>query len=132
MNERSQDPAGDDVPAAPDRPRGSFAPKARVAIKSARCRSTAFELLLPPSGEPGTIEVFERKLRPKPSGRGHACLVSQIAAPILSRIWDGSWSPRCYRTVGQNPEAKGQERLGHAVVNSSLVISPVAPSKSSR
>ncbi|KAL0641879.1 hypothetical protein Bca4012_103862 [Brassica carinata] len=43
--------------------------------------------------------VFERKLRPKPSGRGHVCLgVTNRRPPILSRISDGSWSPVCYRT----------------------------------
>ncbi|KAG2255548.1 hypothetical protein Bca52824_074842 [Brassica carinata] len=43
--------------------------------------------------------VFERKLRPKPSSRGHVCLgVTNRRPPILSRIWDGSWTPVCYRT----------------------------------
>ncbi|KAF8083112.1 hypothetical protein N665_0791s0009 [Sinapis alba] len=48
---------------------------------------------------PVNHRVFERKLRPKPSGRGHVCLgVTNRRPPILSRIWDGSWSPVCYRT----------------------------------
>ncbi|CAN7135838.1 unnamed protein product [Brassica rapa subsp. narinosa] len=43
--------------------------------------------------------VFERKLRPKPSGRGHVCLsVTNRRPPILLRIWDGSLSPVCSRT----------------------------------
>ncbi|KAI3680146.1 hypothetical protein L2E82_50673 [Cichorium intybus] len=43
--------------------------------------------------------VFERKLRPKPSGRGHACLgVTHRVAPTmhpLSDTWHrgGDWSP---------------------------------------
>ncbi|KAF8062844.1 hypothetical protein N665_1192s0003 [Sinapis alba] len=37
--------------------------------------------------------VFERKLHPKPSGRGHVCPdVTNRRPPILSRIWDGSCS----------------------------------------
>ncbi|KAG2242679.1 hypothetical protein Bca52824_095478 [Brassica carinata] len=48
---------------------------------------------------PRNHRVFERKLRPKPSGRGHVCLgVTNRRPPILSRISDGSWSPVCYRT----------------------------------
>ncbi|WZZ78139.1 hypothetical protein YC2023_098711 [Brassica napus] len=48
---------------------------------------------------PVNHRVFERKFRPKPSGRGHVCLgVTNRRPPILSRIWDGSWSPVCYRT----------------------------------
>ncbi|KAL0641932.1 hypothetical protein Bca4012_103475 [Brassica carinata] len=48
---------------------------------------------------PVNHRVFERKLRPKPSGRGHVCLgVTNRRPPILSRISDGSWSPVCYRT----------------------------------
>ncbi|CAN7111033.1 unnamed protein product, partial [Brassica rapa subsp. narinosa] len=48
---------------------------------------------------PVNHRVFECKLRPKPSGRGHVCLgVTNRRPPILSRIWDGSLSPVCYRT----------------------------------
>ncbi|CAN6969172.1 unnamed protein product [Brassica oleracea var. botrytis] len=48
---------------------------------------------------PVNHRVFERKVRPKPSGRGHVCLgVTNRRPPILSRISDGSWSPVCYRT----------------------------------
>uniref|UniRef100_A0A0D2ZQ64 Uncharacterized protein n=1 Tax=Brassica oleracea var. oleracea TaxID=109376 RepID=A0A0D2ZQ64_BRAOL len=48
---------------------------------------------------PVNHRVFERKLRPKPSGRGNVCLgVTNRRPPILSRISDGSWSPVCYRT----------------------------------
>ncbi|WZY93739.1 hypothetical protein YC2023_066068 [Brassica napus] len=40
---------------------------------------------------PVNHRVFERKLRPKPSGRGHVCLgVTNGHPPILSRIWDES------------------------------------------
>ncbi|WZY99799.1 hypothetical protein YC2023_072128 [Brassica napus] len=40
---------------------------------------------------PVNHRVFERKLRPKPSGRGHVYLgVTNHCPPILSRIWDGS------------------------------------------
>ncbi|KAL0642128.1 hypothetical protein Bca4012_103296 [Brassica carinata] len=51
--------------------------------------------------------VFERKLRPKPSGRGTSAWVSQIVVPILSRIWDGRWSPVCYRPRLAKIRAKG-------------------------
>ena len=41
--------------------------------------------------DPANHRVFERKLRPEPSGRGHVCLgVTHRRPPILSRIWDGS------------------------------------------
>ncbi|KAL0642160.1 hypothetical protein Bca4012_103796 [Brassica carinata] len=57
---------------------------------------------------PVNHRVFERKLRPKPSGRGHVCLgVTNRRPPILSRIWDGSWSPVCYRTRLAKIRAKG-------------------------
>ncbi|KAG2266042.1 hypothetical protein Bca52824_073121 [Brassica carinata] len=40
---------------------------------------------------PVNHRVFERKLRPKPSGRGHVCMgVTNRRPPILSRISDGS------------------------------------------
>ncbi|WZZ71371.1 hypothetical protein YC2023_082741 [Brassica napus] len=55
---------------------------------------------------PVNHRVFERKLRPKPSGRGHVCLgVTNRRPPILSRISDGSWSPVCYRTRRFGPKA---------------------------
>ncbi|KAL0660648.1 hypothetical protein Bca4012_097485 [Brassica carinata] len=48
---------------------------------------------------PVNHRVFERKLRPKASGRKHVCLgVTNRRTPILTRISDGSWSPVCYRT----------------------------------
>lgn len=49
---------------------------------------------------PVNHRVFERKLRPKPSGRGHVCLgVTNRRPPHkILRVWDGSWSPVCYRT----------------------------------
>ncbi|KAL0703018.1 hypothetical protein Bca4012_059140 [Brassica carinata] len=57
---------------------------------------------------PVNHRVFERKLRPKPSGRGHVCLgVTNRRHPILSRIWDGSWSHVCYRTRLAKIRAKG-------------------------
>ena len=56
---------------------------------------------------PVNHRVFERKLRPKPSGRGHVCLgVTNRRPPILSRISDGSWSPVCYRTRLAKIQAK--------------------------
>ncbi|WZY94026.1 hypothetical protein YC2023_066355 [Brassica napus] len=40
---------------------------------------------------PVNHRVCERKLHPKPSGRGQVCLgVTNRRATILSRIWDGS------------------------------------------
>uniref|UniRef100_A0A0D2ZY61 Uncharacterized protein n=1 Tax=Brassica oleracea var. oleracea TaxID=109376 RepID=A0A0D2ZY61_BRAOL len=43
---------------------------------------------------PVNHRVFERKLRPKPSSRGHVFLgVTNHRPPIPSRISDGSWSP---------------------------------------
>uniref|UniRef100_M4FJ35 Uncharacterized protein n=1 Tax=Brassica campestris TaxID=3711 RepID=M4FJ35_BRACM len=40
---------------------------------------------------PVNHRVFERKLHPKPSGRGHVCMgVTNRRPPIFSRIWDGS------------------------------------------
>ncbi|CAA7056331.1 unnamed protein product [Microthlaspi erraticum] len=47
---------------------------------------------------PVNHRVFERKLRPKPSGRGHVCLGVTIVVPYPLRIQDGNWSPVCYRT----------------------------------
>ncbi|KAL0745719.1 hypothetical protein Bca101_101774 [Brassica carinata] len=57
---------------------------------------------------PVNHRVFERKLRPKPSGRGHVCLgVTNRRPPILSRILDGRWSRVCYRTRLAKIRAKG-------------------------
>lgn len=53
---------------------------------------------------PVNHRVFERKLRPKPSGRGHACLgVTHRHLPIRLGFCpedegEGDWSPVCYRT----------------------------------
>ncbi|KAI3672101.1 hypothetical protein L2E82_50564 [Cichorium intybus] len=67
---------------------------------------------------PVNHRVFERKLRPKPSGRGHACLgVTHRVAPTmhpLSDTWHrgGDWSPvlmvRVLEIVGR--EANGGRR----------------------
>ena len=41
---------------------------------------------------PVNHRVFERKLRPKPSGRGHACLgVTHRVAPPTPPVPDGAW-----------------------------------------
>ncbi|KAL0745862.1 hypothetical protein Bca101_101613 [Brassica carinata] len=57
---------------------------------------------------PVNHRVFERKLRPKPSGRGHVCLgVTNRLPHFLSRLSDGSWSPVCYRTRLAKIRAKG-------------------------
>ncbi|KAG2241913.1 hypothetical protein Bca52824_096244 [Brassica carinata] len=50
----------------------------------------------------GTIEVFERKLRPKPSGRGHVP-VSQIAAPNPLEDIGRKLVSVLPHAVGQNP-----------------------------
>ncbi|KAL0746014.1 hypothetical protein Bca101_101483 [Brassica carinata] len=47
---------------------------------------------------PVNHRVFERKLRPKPSRRGHACLVSQIAAPNPLEDIGRKLVSVCYRT----------------------------------
>lgn len=77
---------------------------------------------------PVNHRVFERKLRPKPSGRGHVCLgVTNRRPPNLSRIRDGSWSPVCYRTRLAKIRAKdarsvstcgGEFKPRHTVVRS--------------
>uniref|UniRef100_A0A0D2ZPC5 Uncharacterized protein n=1 Tax=Brassica oleracea var. oleracea TaxID=109376 RepID=A0A0D2ZPC5_BRAOL len=47
---------------------------------------------------PVNHRVFECKLHPKTSGRGHVCLgVTNHCPPILLRIWDRSCSSVCYR-----------------------------------
>ncbi|KAL0642124.1 hypothetical protein Bca4012_103292 [Brassica carinata] len=77
---------------------------------------------------PVNHRVFERKLRPKPSGRGHVCLgVTNRRPPILSRIWDGSWSPCVTARGWPKSELRAPGASRHAVVNSSLVISSVVP-----
>ncbi|KAL0745259.1 hypothetical protein Bca101_102249 [Brassica carinata] len=60
--------------------------------------------------------VFERKLRPKPSGRGHVCLgVTNRRPPILSRIWDGSWSPCVTARGWPKSELRAPGASRHAV-----------------
>jgi hypothetical protein len=56
---------------------------------------------------PVNHRVFERKLRPKPFGRGHVCLgVTHRVAPtnlLLGCLAGGGyWSPVFHRAVGQN------------------------------
>lgn len=61
---------------------------------------------------PVNHRVFERKLRPKPSGRGHVCLgVTNRRPSHPSWIWDGSWSPVCYRTRLAKIRAKDAESV---------------------
>src|ERR1044072_1037074 len=48
---------------------------------------------------PVNHRVFERKLRPKPLGRGHVCLGVTHRCPNAERLvldcaWGGSWPPR--------------------------------------
>ena len=47
---------------------------------------------------PVNHRVFERKLRPKPLGRGHVCLGVTHRCPnaerlVLDGAWGGSWPP---------------------------------------
>ncbi|KAL0641979.1 hypothetical protein Bca4012_102590 [Brassica carinata] len=82
--------------------------------------------------DPASSHMLVSKIKPcmfapKPSGRGTPAWVSQIAAPILSRIWDGSWSPCVTARRWPKSELRAPGAPRHAVVNSSLVISPVAP-----
>ncbi|KAG2240868.1 hypothetical protein Bca52824_097025 [Brassica carinata] len=75
---------------------------------------------------PVNHRVFERKLRPKPSGRGHVCLGVTNRRPHPLGIWDGSWSP-CVTARLAKIELRAPGASRHAVVNSSLVISSVVP-----
>ncbi|CAF1963880.1 unnamed protein product [Brassica napus] len=79
---------------------------------------------------PMNHRVFERKLRPKPSGRGHVCLgVTNRRHPILSRISDGSWSPLCYRTRLAKIRAKDARSVltCGGEFNSSQIVSRFGP-----
>ncbi|KAL0641982.1 hypothetical protein Bca4012_102593 [Brassica carinata] len=55
----------------------------------------------------GTMASLNASCAPSLLAEGTPAWVSQIAAPILSRIWDGSWSPVCYRTPLAKIRAKG-------------------------
>ncbi|KAL0745684.1 hypothetical protein Bca101_101802 [Brassica carinata] len=72
--------------------------------------------------------VFERKLRPKPSGRGHVCLGVTNRRPPSSRGYGTEAGLPCVTARGwPKSELRAPGASRHAVVNSSLVISSVVP-----
>lgn len=77
---------------------------------------------------PVNHRVFERKLRPKPLGRGHVCLgVTHRVAPLpahRAREGGGDWPPVRSRAAG--PNAIPRRRTSRPVVveqRSTLVLS---------
>jgi len=81
---------------------------------------------------PVNHRVFERKLRPKPFGRGHVCLgvTHRVAPPHAARLGagGGSWPPvRPERAAG--PNASPRRRTSRQVVvetQLSLVVAATA------
>ncbi|KAL0641940.1 hypothetical protein Bca4012_103153 [Brassica carinata] len=73
--------------------------------------------------------IFERTLRPKPSGRGTSAWVSQIVPPS-SRGYGTEAGLPCVTARGwPKSELRAPGASRHAVVNSSLVISSVVRSE---
>lgn len=82
---------------------------------------------------PVNHRVFERKLRPKPSGRGHACLgVTQRRPLRLSLLRDsaaregGYWPPVRALLAAGLKTSPWRRTLGRAVVFIVLVTCPCA------
>ena len=77
---------------------------------------------------PVNHRVFERKLRPKPSGRGHVCLgVTHRVAPSKS-LWTcergGKWSPVCICARGwpkYDPTSMDVTNSGGCILNLAIV-----------
>ncbi|KAG8611844.1 hypothetical protein MANES_S044316v8 [Manihot esculenta] len=95
---------------------------------------------------PANHRVFERKLRPKPSGRGHVCLgVTQPSPPTPSPRGGGSgggrWPPVCSaHAAGPKAESSaatataigGWKTLGHGRGRTSAERDPETPERSQR
>jgi hypothetical protein len=85
------------------RPRGGAAP--RSTLETVRLSATDISALASMKNvakcdtwcelqNPANHRVFERKLRPRPSGRGHACLgVTHRVAPRPTGVGRGEWPP---------------------------------------
>ncbi|KAF8088548.1 hypothetical protein N665_0537s0003 [Sinapis alba] len=72
--------------------------------------------------------VFERKLHPKPSGRGHVCPDVTNRRPSSSRGYGTEAGLACVTARGwKKSELRMQGASRHAVVNSNLVILLVVP-----
>ena len=79
---------------------------------------------------PVNHRVFERKLRPKPLGRGHACLgVTHRVAPQTSHFrkgvpaGGGYWSPVTHRAAGLKASHRRRTSRQVLVVKSLLFVS---------
>ncbi|CAA0826999.1 Unknown protein [Striga hermonthica] len=78
---------------------------------------------------PVNHRVFERKLRPKPHGRGHACLgVTHHVAPrppLYGAIgWGGHWPPVCIKlAAGLNEFTRRPPSRQALVEHSTLFLS---------
>ncbi|KAF0926146.1 hypothetical protein E2562_021989 [Oryza meyeriana var. granulata] len=70
---------------------------------------------------PVNHRVFERKLRPRPSGQGHACLgVTPKDAPRLLSWWQDAVSgPPCREARWAEARAAGEARRAQRMVGSS-------------
>jgi hypothetical protein len=78
---------------------------------------------------PANHRIFERKLRPRPSGRGHACLgvTPRVAPPPLARPRStgvGS-AGRGMRTLAYRAHARRAEELGPPAGRARRVVDPV-------
>ncbi|CAA0827965.1 Unknown protein [Striga hermonthica] len=76
---------------------------------------------------PVNHRVFERKLRPKPHGRGHACLgVTHHVAlrpPLYGAIgWGGHWPPVCIKLAASLNEFTRRPPSRQALVEHSTLL----------
>ena len=91
---------------------------------------------------PVNHRVFERKLRPKPLGRGHVCLgVTHRVAPPAHRVGGGHWPPVRTRARSAQMRSRGDARHDQwwlnaqlaccraalGVVRSGITLDPKAP-----
>lgn len=80
---------------------------------------------------PANHRVFERKLRPRPPGRGHACLgVTPNTLPTPHREWDAACGPPSRKGRWAEDAAAGVSCRTQRVVGDLALLTAVHPARS--
>jgi hypothetical protein len=82
---------------------------------------------------PANHRVFERKLRPRPLGRGHACLgVTPNTLPPLIGLWDAACGPPSRKRLWAKDVAAGVSCRTQRVVGELALLTAVRSVRSRR
>lgn len=82
---------------------------------------------------PANHRVFERKLRPRPLGQGHACLgVTPNTLPPLIGLWDAACGPPPRKSRWAKDVAAGVSFRTQRVVGELALLIAVRPDRSRR